>query len=285
MSRMLTLQLERFGRLSPEEKLALGGITLRPRRLSARADFSCEASVDSTPVLLTGIACRYVLLPNGRRQILAYLLPGELCDRQTGDRMFTDHCVGTLSSAKVGTFFRDDIARLSRAFPQIARAFELSRAVEQATLRQWLLGVGHRQALERTAHLLCELFTRLRALGLVQGRTCELGLRQSDLADALGLSAVHLNRTLTEMRRRRIVTFVRHQLVIFNWRALRTLCGFRSDYLFAGAPPALEQVQDESEGEEGNAGRPLREPGRGALPEQEPLFKDSGVPLLSWPAD
>ena len=246
---MLTLQLERFGRLSPEEKLALSGINLRPRRLPARSDLSGESATDSTVVLLAGIACRYVVLPNGRRHILAYLLPGDLCDRHTGDRVFTDHRIGTLSSVTVASFFRDDIARLWHTFPQIARAFELARAVEQATLRQWLLGVGHRPALERTAHLLCELFTRLRALGLVQGRTCELELRQSDLADALGLSAVHLNRTLTQLRRRKIATFVRHQLTILNWRALRSLCGFQSDYLFAGAPPGMDPVEDGPDGD------------------------------------
>ena len=247
MSRMLIMQMERFGRLSPEEKLALIGVGMRQRELPAAADLSFEGSADSTAVLLAGIACRYVVMPGGRRQILAYVLPGEFCDRQAGDQLFEDHRIGALSDIKIMRCNRGEIEQLSGRFSRIARALELARAVEQATLRQWLLSLGTRDALDRTAHLLCELFTRFRALGLARGGECEIALRQTDLADALGLTPVHVSRTLSKLRQRNLATFSHRRFRVLDWRALRDLCAFRADYLFAGTCAAYEDLHDEVE--------------------------------------
>jgi len=238
MSRMLILQLERFGRLSSEEKLALTGAASRPRYLGRRLELPREEGRrDLTNVLLAGFACRYAVLPSGRRQILAYLLPGDFFDRLATDLFFSDHSIGTLSAVNVGSYAREELVCLGRRFPRIARAFELTGAVEQATLRQWLLSVGHRHALERTAHLLCELFTRLFSLGLVHDGVCEIPMRQTDVADALAISPVHLNRVLMEIRRRKLATFVDHQLLMEDFRALQLLCGFEPQYLFGGSLP------------------------------------------------
>ncbi len=239
MSGMLILQLERFGRLSSEEKLALSGASLRPWRIARRLELPREEErADIVNVLLAGVACRYAVLPSGRRQILAYLLPGEFCDRCASGRFFSDHNVGSLSVVKIGSYSRRELAHVGSRFPRIAQAVELTRATDQATLRQWLLSVGHRNALERTAHLLCELFTRLRCVGLAHDGVCNLPLRQTDLADALAISAVHLNRMLTEIRRLRLATFLHHQLIIQDLRALQHLAGFQPNYLFGGVPPA-----------------------------------------------
>jgi CRP-like cAMP-binding protein len=235
MSRMLILQLERFGRLSPEEKLALTAMRVRSRRVGSREDLVHE---DDGPglenVLLAGFACRYVVLPNGRRQILAYILPGELCGRLMGDGDFPEHAIATLSPARIGTFAGEELSGLAYSFPALGRALELTRAVEQATLYQWLLNLGQRSALERTAHMLCELFVRLRCLGLTHEGGCEVPLRQADIADALAISAVHLNRTLTRIRRLNIGRFLRNHLLVEDLPGLQKLAGFRPDYLFAG---------------------------------------------------
>ena len=236
MSRMLILQLERFGRLAAEEKLALTAMRVRSRRVGARQDLARE---DDGPeldeVLLAGFACRYVVLPNGRRQVLAYILPGEFCGRRMGNWDLPEHAIATLSAVKIGTFAREELAGVGYRFPNLGRALELSRAVEQATLYQWLLNLGQRTALERTAHMLCELFVRLRCLGLTHECGCEVPLRQADIADALAISAVHLNRTLTRIRRLHIGSFLRNHLVIEDLPELQKLAGFRPDYLFAGA--------------------------------------------------
>jgi len=242
---MLISQMERFGRLAPEEKLALIGVGVRQQELPPASDLSCDGSADSTALLLAGMACRYVVMPGGRRQILAYVLPGEFCDRRSGDHPFEDHRIGALSNVKIAGCERKEIERLTGRFPRIARALELTRAVEQATLRQWLVSLGVRDALERTAHLLCELFTRFRALGLARGGECEIALTQADLADALGLTPVHVSRMMAKLRQRHLATFSYHRFRVLDWRALQDLCAFRADYLFAGACPGYEDLRDE----------------------------------------
>lgn len=238
MSRMLILQLERFGRLAPEEKLALTAMRVHARRVGPHQELATENDgPELDAVLLAGFACRYVVLPNGRRQVLAYVLPGEFCGRRPGNREIPEHSIATLSAVKIGTFARDELAAVADRFPRLGRALELSRAVEQAMLYQWLLNLGQRTALERTAHMLCELFMRLQCLGLTHDGSCEVPLRQADIADALAISAVHLNRTLTRIRRLNIGSFLRSHLVIEDLAALQKLAGFRSDYLFAGERP------------------------------------------------
>lgn len=233
---MLILQLERFGRLSSEEKLALSSTSLQPQRLPAGLELPLEdGSADKANILLAGFACRYAVLPSGRRQILAYLLPGDLYDGCSGELFFSDHSIATLSAVEIGSYSREELASLGRRFPRIARGVALAVATEQATLRQWLLSVGHRSALERTAHLLCEIFIRVRSLGLVYDGICPVPLRQVDLADALAISAMHLNRTLGQIRRLRLAKFLHHKLVIQNFHALADLAGFQANYLFAGA--------------------------------------------------
>ena len=235
---MLILQLERFGRLAPEEKLALTAMRVRSRRVGPRQSLTAEnEGPEFEDVLLAGFACRYVVLPNGRRQVLAYILPGEFCGRRRVSREIPEHSIATLSAVKIGTFAREELASVADRFSGVARALELTHAVEQATLYQWLLNLGQRTALERTAHMLCELFTRLRCLGLTHEAGCEVPLRQADIADALAISAVHLNRTLTRIRRLNMGSFLRNHLVIDDLAALQKLAGFRPDYLFAGARP------------------------------------------------
>ena len=240
MAHMLIRQLERFVNLSPEEKLALRTAGMPPRRFPARHDLTREDEPAGTiNMLLAGFACRYVVLPNGRRQILSYLLPGDFCDLRACILERMDHSIGTLTAVKLASFSRTSVGDLAYRFPQVARALALLTATEEATARQWLLNLGRRTASERVAHLLCELFTRLQWVGLATETTCELPLTQTDLADALALSPVHVNRTLMEMRRRKLATFARHQLVINDFQALQQAAGFKSRYLQPERQPSI----------------------------------------------
>jgi CRP-like cAMP-binding protein len=240
MAHMLIRQLERFIEFSPEEKLALRAAGMPPRRFPAHHDLVRDDEPAGTVnVLLAGFACRYVVLPNGRRQILSYLLPGDFCDLRACIVERMDHNIGTLTAVKLASFSRTSVSDLARRFPQVARALALLTAAEEATSRQWLLNLGRRTAFERAAHLLCELFTRLQSVGLATETTCELPLTQTDLADALALSPVHVNRTLMEMRRRKLATFSRHQLVIKDFQALQQAAGFKPGYLQPQRQPAV----------------------------------------------
>jgi len=234
MASLLIRQLERFTALSLEEKLALRSAGLPPRRLRAHCDLTREDEpAGMINMLLAGFACRYAVLPNGRRQILSYLLPGDFCDLRACVLERMDQSIGTLTAVKLASFTRADVANLSRRFPQVARGLALLAAAQEATARQWLLNLGRRTAFERVAHLLCEIFTRLQSVGLTMGTTCELPLTQTDLADALALSPVHVNRTLMEMRRKRLATFAHHQLAINDFEALQRAAGFKPGYLDA----------------------------------------------------
>jgi CRP-like cAMP-binding protein len=181
--------------------------------------------------VVEGFACRYKLLPDGRRQIVSYLLPGDLCDA----RMFlldrVDHSVATLSRATVVVWSRHTILDLIEKNPGLARAFWWSTFVEESIGREWLVNLGQRTALERLSHLICEMFFRLDSVGKTRGHSFELPITQADLADTLGLSVVHVNRTLQELRRDRLVTLSGKVLTILNLKMLQTIAMFDPDYL------------------------------------------------------
>jgi CRP-like cAMP-binding protein len=224
--------LERFVSLSSEEKLEIHLAMSQPRHVPSGHDFvRQDEPLAEVVMILTGVACRYAVLPDGRRQILAYLLPGDICDRGGYTTQRMDHSVGTLSAVRFATIGGARFAALVSRSPGLARALAAKADCDKATARQWLLNLGHRSARARTAHLLCEVFTRLQAAALTSERSCELPLRQADLADALALSAVQVNRTLMELRRERLATFQNRTLVIHDWEAFRAVAGFDPRYL------------------------------------------------------
>jgi CRP-like cAMP-binding protein len=192
-------------------------------------------------VVLNGIASRFKLLPDGRRQILAYLLPGDMCDsRQLLQSQF-DHSICTQIPSEVATLSAGTVQRLER-YPNIALAMSRYAVTQQAIAREWLVNVGHRTAFERIGHLICEIFTRLEAVGLTQDYAFELPLTQAELGDTLALSSVHVNRTLMELRRLKLVTFQNRQIRIHDFTALRAASGFESAYLYSSVDPATTSV-------------------------------------------
>ena len=116
-------------------------------------------------------------------------------------------------------------------FPNITQAMARYASTQQAISREWLVNVGHRTASERLGHLICELYIRLEAVGLTRDQAFELPLTQAELGDTLALSAVHVNRTLMELRRLKLVTFQNRQVVIHDFAALRIAAGFDPRYL------------------------------------------------------
>ncbi len=225
-------KLECLAPLPEQEKSALLSATSPPRRYEAHIDLMQEgAPPDGVRIILDGLACRYKVLPDGRRQILAYFLAGDMCDARVFLMQGMEHSIGTLSPVEASVLPQEALLELTDRYPRLARAFWWSTLVEEAIAREWIVNVGHRTAFERMAHLFCELFERLRFLGLTQENRCELPLTQTDLADTLALSAVHVNRTLMDMRRARLVTFHARQLIIHDYPALQSVAGFDPAYL------------------------------------------------------
>jgi CRP-like cAMP-binding protein len=142
-----------------------------------------------------------------------------------------DHSIGAIAPSRIATIAPDDVLKLMHTYPTLTRALWWSTLVEEAIAREWIVNVGQRNALERMAHLFCELLYRFRAVGLNQGLSCTLPLTQVELAETLGLSSVHVNRTLQELRRQKLITLDGGTLTIQNLRALEELSFFSADYL------------------------------------------------------
>lgn len=184
-------------------------------------------------LVLQGMAYRYKLRANGHRQIMAYLVPGDLSDVDVDLLGEMDHSIATFSECRVVRLSRETVHRLRR-HQGIARGLRMGALVDEATLREWLLNLGGRSAIERLAHLLCEVHLRLDAVGLSRDAAYAFPLTQTDLADTTGMTPVHVNRSLMELRRRGLVALGQRSMQILNLPELRKLAEFRANYLHLG---------------------------------------------------
>lgn len=228
----LALRLGRYALLRPEDKRALEAEALNIRRFGPRDNLARQGErVERIFIIVEGFACRYKLLPDGRKQIIAFMLPGDLCDTRTFSLPVMDHSIAALSTVDAVVLTAAAVRRLE-AVPGLAQVLARNSIVHQSIAHEWMINIGHRTSFERLGHLLCELFERLHAVGLVCADSCEVPLTQPDLADTLALSAVHVNRTLMELRRSGLVSFQSKQLVIHDYASLQRAAGFDPEYLY-----------------------------------------------------
>jgi CRP-like cAMP-binding protein len=228
----LVRKLEMFTELSDEERRALYEAVGPVRSFGSHEDLIREGDQSTgVPVVISGFACRHKMLPDGRRQIIGYFLPGDMCDARVFILRKMDHTISTLSPTTICVLPRDAILELTSRHPRITRAFWWNTLVEEAIVRQWLVNVGQRTALERLAHLFCEIYVRLQVVGLATPAGCELPVTQSELADTVALSTVHVNRTLKELRRVGLVSMSSKSLIIHDLPGLRALAMFDPGYL------------------------------------------------------
>ena len=231
MENLLTRKLEAFTPLSEGDRNLLDDIVKPTRSLMARTDIIREGQVSKdVRLILEGFACRYKLLKSGKRQIVAYLIPGDICDTNVFILKAMDHSIGTLSPCKVVDIPRHRILELTER-PNIGRALWYATLVDEATLREWLLNVGQRDAVSRIGHLFCELLMRLRVVGLANGDSYELPLTQSDIGDTTGLSFVHVNRCLQTLRSLKLLDYKNKKIVIKDVQKLFDMTGFNQNYL------------------------------------------------------
>lgn len=228
----LALRLEAFTRLSSDDKAAIAKISNTSRVIAPRRDLIREGENPKfAHLMLDGWACRYKTLPDGRRQIVAFFVPGDFCDLNVYVLRQMDHSVGAITRLSVADISREDMDRLTARYPRIAQALWWEALVNAAIQREWTFNVGQRTAYERIAHLLTELFLRLRTVKMTNGTSCDFPLTQNDLADATGLTAVHVNRTLQELRRDGLIELERRQLTILDMQRLMEAAMFNANYL------------------------------------------------------
>jgi CRP-like cAMP-binding protein len=224
-------KLRAFVPFAEEDLRLLDELVVAEREVEARTDIIQEGDKPSdVHLVMSGFACRYKVLPGGKRNIMAYLIPGDFCDLHVFVLNEMDHSLATLSPCRVVAIPRARILQLLER-PAIAKAFWIAALVDEATLREWLVNIGSRPAEERIAHLLCEMLLRLRAVGLANGDRYELPLTQTDLADTMGMSSVHMNRVLQQLRSEKLIEFQQHNLVILDFERLRKFGNFNPNYL------------------------------------------------------
>lgn len=225
-------KLNGFASLSTVEVAALLAATASPRAFSARHDLIREGDRPGPVfVVLEGWACRYKILPSGTRQVLAYLMPGDACDLHVGLLDEMDHSIQTITPAVVATIDRVEMDQMMDQHRGIAKAMYLGQLTDEGTMRAWITSMGRRASIERVAHLMCELYLRARNVGLTLEPRFALPLSQTMLADSLGMTPVHLNRVMKELRQSGAMTLERGSLIIEDPARLVRIAGFDDNYL------------------------------------------------------
>ena len=229
----LIRKLERFTRLSDADKCLLQqAATTRIVNYDSHQDIIAEGEEPTdVNLILGGWVCRYKQLADGGRQIMSFLMPGDLCDLNIFILKEMDHNVGAITAVTAAELGRDALERLTEEHPRITQALWWNELVTVAVQREWTLNVGQRSAYERIAHLMCEMFLRLRTVGLTRDESCDFPITQTDIGDATGLTSVHVNRTLKELRGEGLIELKGRRLTILDFPALRRAAMFNDNYL------------------------------------------------------
>lgn len=228
-------KLKSLAALDPEDIRTAQALIGPARMVEARADLVEEGQAPAgCTILMEGLACRYKALDDGRRQILSLHAPGDVLDLHGVLLGRLDHSVATLSRCRVAPIQAEALLEALDRRPSLRLAFWRASLLDGAVLRAWLVALGQRPAHERVAHLFCEVDARLTAAGVAKGDTLDFPITQEELADALGLSVVHVNRVLQRLRRDGLITLRARKLAIHDRDALRRLGGFDARYLRAG---------------------------------------------------
>ncbi|TXN77385.1 Crp/Fnr family transcriptional regulator [Methylobacterium sp. WL8] len=229
---LLVRRLERIGQLSDAERQAVENLPAKVQTLRPRQDIVREGDKpEHSCLIVEGWAFRYKLLGGGRRQILSFHVPGDVPDLHSLHIDTMDHGLAALTQATIAFIPHECLFEVTKRFPGLAGILWRETLIDAAIFRQWITGMGQRDAFGRMAHLLCELYCKLEAIGLAPEQRCNLPITQIELGDALGLSSVHTNRVLQELRAQGLVTFRSKAFSITSWDGLVRAAEFNPAYL------------------------------------------------------
>ena len=189
-------------------------------------------------LLVEGYACRHKTTRRGGRQIVSFHMRGDLLDLQSLLFAVADHSIQTITAATVAWIPAKALQSLARERPAIGEALWRDTLIDASIFREWVLNVGRRDARSRVSHMLCEFAARGQAVGLGSPEGFELPMTQEEIADATGLTSVHVNRTLRVLREEGVIEQERRHLTVRNWPRLRQIAGFDSAYLHGAAEAA-----------------------------------------------
>ena len=218
--------------LSEEEKNVLRSASSITRDLSADKDVMRDGDEPSDcNLLLEGMVFRYKVTAEGRRQIMSFHTPGDIFDAQSFILERMDHSIATLTPCKIALIPHRTMLEITQAYPRIARAIWKDTLIDAAIFREWMTSIGRRASYARIAHLMCEVYVKLQIVGLAESNRIDWPITQEEIGDSLGLSSVHVNRILQELRGDGLITLDRKTLTIDDWEGLQAAGQFDVNYL------------------------------------------------------
>jgi len=220
------------GTLSEREQAQVRRLVTHRRLFAANSEIvPAGVRIDFSSVILSGVSCRQKILNSGVRQITALQISGDFCDLHSYMVKTMEESVFAITDCEVGIVPHKEIDRVVEQEPNIARQLWLYTLIDASIYREWIVSLGRRPVLSRLAHLICEMYLRLKAVGLVNGMSYSLPVTQQDISDAMGTSLVHTNRTLARLRQERLATFANRAVTIHNWAELQRVAEFDPTYL------------------------------------------------------
>jgi CRP-like cAMP-binding protein len=229
---LLVRNLELRSPLPPEDRAAVLSLPHTVRTLEASTYTIREADApEHCSILVSGFAYRQKLTGDGSRQIVALHIPGDALDFQNLFLDVSDHSLQMLTRAEVAFVTIRDLQDLARERPAVGHAILVKILVEASIFREWVLNVGRRDSRARVAHILCELGVRLDVEGLAVDYGYELPMTQEQLADAVGLTPVHVNRTLKALEAEGLILRSKRAISFPDWKRLRLVGDFNHRYL------------------------------------------------------
>jgi CRP-like cAMP-binding protein len=234
----LLLKLRARDQVSEEEEQALRASVTDFREVGAnRVITRSGVSLSESLLLVSGIVCRYKDLADGQRQIMELHVAGDFVDLHGFLLKRLEHHVGALTPVRLAVVPHDELRGITEEHPHLARMLWFSTLLDSAIHRERILSVGRRSAISRIAHLMCELYVRLEIVGLAGENRFELPITQADIADANGLTSVHVNRMLKQLRDQELLTYRGGEVVIHDWDRLQQVGEFTPSYLFLERRP------------------------------------------------
>lgn len=228
----LARKLSTFVRLTENDLAVMSDLYRRRRSFAVGVDMIHQGQTDqSAYVLASGWACSYKILSGGTRQIVDFQIPGDFLGLRSVLFRTADHNVEPITPIQASEIKQRDLLDAFSRTPRLATAVLWAASRDEAMVVEHLVDLGRRSASERMAHFLLELGARLRLVGLADKSGFACPLSQYLLADALGLSAVHVNRVLRELREEGLVTFQKGQVVFDDHEGLVDFASFDRAYL------------------------------------------------------
>ncbi|HYJ29928.1 MAG TPA: Crp/Fnr family transcriptional regulator [Allosphingosinicella sp.] len=236
-------KFERRAGLAADDREALLALPYQARSLPAGAHLVRDGDrPQACALLLSGFAFRHKITGEGGRQVIALHVPGDFLDLQNSLLEVSDHNVQTLTEAEIAFIARDAIRELALARPAIGVAMWIDTLVDSSIFREWVVNVGRRDAYTRVCHILCEFSLRLEEVGLAENHRYELPMTQEQLADALGLTPVHVNRVLRQLGEDGLIVRTKRVILIQDWDRMRDAGDFTDRYLHYGSPLRLSSA-------------------------------------------